>query len=63
MITKKEVEKRINEDVTFKKIAKQFYKGHIDYMRWFEPEYNEDFNEDFILKYWDEIALFQRGEL
>jgi len=32
-------------------------------MRWFEPEYNEDFTADFVLKHWDEIALFQRGEL
>ena len=63
MITKDEVARLIDEDVTFKKIAKAFYKDHIDYMRWFEPEYNEDFDEDFVLKHWDEIALFQRGEL
>jgi len=63
MITKDEVARLIDEDVTFLKIATAFYKGHIDYMRWFEPEYNEDFNADFVLKHWDEIALFKRGEI
>ena len=63
MVTKKEIKQLIDEDITFLKIATAFYQGHIDYMRWFEPEYNEDFNADFVLKHWDEIALFQRGEL
>ena len=48
MITKDEVERLIDEDITFLKIATAFYQGHIDYMRWFEPEYNEDFTADFV---------------
>ena len=63
MITRDDIIKLVAENDDFFKTAYNYYVGHIDYMRWFEPEYNEDFDSDFILKHWDKIALFNRGEL
>jgi hypothetical protein len=63
MITKDDIIKLVAEDNNFFEMAYKYYVGHIDYMRWHNSEYNEDFDSDFILKHWDKIAQFIRGNL
>ena len=48
-------------DSDFFNIAYKYYLGHIDFKRWTNPEYNEDFDSDFIIKHWDSISIFMRS--
>ena len=63
MITKEDVNRLVDEDTNFIESVYRYYVGHIQYMRWHTPEYNEDLTDEFVLKHWDKIAEFMRGKL
>jgi hypothetical protein len=63
MITREDILKLVDEDNDFFEVAYKYYVGHIDYKRWHNPEYDEEFDSDFILRHWDKIAHFMRGRL
>ena len=65
MITKEIVNRLVDEDINFFESVYKYYVGHISYERWAKnnPDYNEDFTDEFVLKHWDKICQFMRGEL
>jgi|TARA_Y100000033_G_C2690127_1_gene83317 hypothetical protein len=65
MITKEIVNRLVQEDKHFFESVYKYYVGHIQYEKWarHNPEYYEDFTDKFVLKHWDKICQFMRGEL
>ena len=63
MITKETIHRLIDEDVNFFQSVYKYYVGHIQYERWHNPEYIEDFTDEFVLKHWDKICKYMKGDL